>query len=185
MSVNLDKFFIVCYNIVKENKKRMMVFVKKVKIITKASTIIVAFAAILFLFTGCSKTSATSDDFKLIAEENGMVTVDAKSQFADYDYILEAIIAAPEDNTYQIEFYVLSDSSFASSFFENNKAKFEQSKGSDYSYGSSSGQNYSTYSLTAGERYMFVEQVDNTVIYIDVDKSYKDEVSDFVKALKY
>lgn len=165
--------------------KRMMVFVKKAKIMTKASTIIVALAAVLLLFTGCSKTAATSDTFKSLAEESGMVTVDAKSQFAAYDYILEAVIAAPEDNTYQIEFYVLSDSSFANSFFENNQAKFEQSKGSNYSESSSSGQNYSSYSLTAGERYMFVEQVDNTVIYIDVDKSYKDEVSDFVKALKY
>ena len=88
--------------------KRMMVFVKKVKIMTKASTIIVALAAVLLLFTGCSKTAATSDTFKSLAEENGMVTVDAKSQFAAYDYILEAVIAAPEDNTYQIEFYVLA-----------------------------------------------------------------------------
>lgn len=163
----------------------MMVFVKKVKIMTKASAIIVVLSAVLLLFTGCSKTAATGDSFKALAEENGMITVDAKSQFENYDYILEAIIAAPKDNTYQIEFYVLSDSSFAGSFFENNKTKFEQSKGSNYSYGSSNGQNYSSYSLTAGERYMFVEQVDNTVIYVDVDKFYKDEVSDFVKALKY
>lgn len=165
--------------------KRMMIFVKKIKLITKASAIIVALSAVLLLFTGCSKTAATGESFKELAEENGMVTVDAKSQFSDYDYILEAIIAAPEDNTYQIEFYVLSDSSFAASFFENNKTKFEQSKGSNYSDSSSSGDNFASYSLTAGDRYMFVEYIDNTVIYIDVDKSNKDEVSDFVKALKY
>lgn len=141
--------------------------------------------SIMLLFSGCSKTAAASDSFKAVAAEMSMETADVIQQFAAYDYVKEAIIAAPADHKYQIEFFVLSDASYAKSFFDANKAKFELSKGSSFSEKSSNGKNYVSYTLTAGDRYMFLEQVDSTVVYVDVEEAYADSVKEFLKELKY
>ena len=142
-------------------------------------------AAVMLLFTGCGKTAATTESFKAIATEKGMEIADVIQQFESYDYIKEATITAPKDRTYQIEFFVLSDASYAKSFFDANKAKFELSKGSSFSEKSSDGKNYTTYTLITNSRYMFLEQVDSTFVYVDVEAAYKDAVDEFIKELKY
>lgn len=36
-----------------------------------------------------------------------------------------------------------------------------------------------------GEKYQVVSRIDNTVIYVDADEAYKDDVKDFLKQLGY
>lgn len=158
---------------------------KKLKACYKVTAVAVLIAAVMLLFTGCSKTSATTEEFKTLATEKEFVIEDAIEQFASYDYIKEATIAAPKDLSYQIEFYVLSDSSYAQSFFESNKAKFELTKADGFLESSSSGKNYACYSLTSGGKYMFIERIDTTVVYVNADEGKKDTIDEFLKALKY
>lgn len=68
-------------------------------------------------------------------------------------------------------------------FYKINKAKFENSAAT--SQVTFNGKNYSSYSITTGGKYKFVERVEKTVIYLNVDKEYKDDVKDLVKELGY
>lgn len=158
---------------------------KKFKSSARFSIAVFVIAAMMLCFTGCSKTAVTSESFKAIASEKGMTIVDAIDQFAGYDYIKEVTLAVSADNSYQIEFYVLSDASQAQSFFEGNKLKFEQSKGDSFVESSGSGKNYSSYTLTSNNKYKFIEQVDATVIYVDVSNENKNAVEEFIKDMKY
>lgn len=157
---------------------------KNAKKIFSISSLAVMLLAI-FMLTGCSKTSTTTDAFKELAEENGLTTMDATSQFAQHDFIEEVTLAISEDQSYQFEFYVMSDKANAKSFFEHNKAIFEKSLTGVYSQSQVSGNNFANYSATTNNSYMFIEYVDNTVLYINVDKEYKSDAKEFIEGLDY
>lgn len=141
---------------------------------------------VLFTLTGCgNKTSITSDDFKNKMESNGYTVQDATNQMASYDYIKKVYIAISNDSTYQIEFYELSDSDYATNFFNNNKSIFEDSKSSVSTETSVNLGNHNKYSLTANDKFKVVSRIDNTVVYLDVDENYKSSVKDILDDLGY
>jgi len=142
-------------------------------------------AVILFILTGCGdKNPITSSDFKSISENKNYTFYDITSQYAQYGYINSASVAKSSSG-YQIEFYVLSDDSYATSMFNNNKTIFENYKGNSSVESSTSLANYSIYSLTSSGYYMYLAKIDNTLLYLRVDDDYKNEVKDFVKKLGY
>lgn len=141
---------------------------------------------VLFTITGCgNKTAITSDDFKSRMESSGYTVQDATSQMSEYDYIDQVYIAISSDSTYQIEFYELSDSDYASSFFNNNKSTFENSKSSSATETSVSAGNNAKYTLTTNGKFKVVSRIDNTVIYLNVDEDYKSSVKDVLDDLGY
>lgn len=156
---------------------------KKSILVKKSAVVILMLSLMLLILTGCDKKSVTTDEFKTLASENGLTCVDAIEQFASYDFIKEATIAVPSDSSYQIEFYVLSDSSYAKSFFETNKTNFV--KGETDIDSLKEGGNYSRYSLNSSGKYMFVEYINNTVIYVNTDESNQEAIDTFIKDLKY
>lgn len=159
---------------------------KKAVFFGKAVALLLMMSLMFTMLTGCgSKKSVTTEEFMTAAGESGLQCVDVKEQFKDYDFITEATIAAASDFSYQVEFYVFSDSSQAQSFYVNNKTNFDLNKGSVYTDVSTSGKNYARYALNSGDRYMFVAYVDNTVIYADTDQTHKANVEALVDALKY
>lgn len=157
----------------------------KKSFITKAAVVLVVMSMLTVLLTGCSKTAVTSEDFKTLANSKGWLVEDVSSQFEAYDYIKEATITAPQTMEYQIEFYVLSDSAYAASFFANNKSTFEMSKTGNYTDSSASGKNYEVFSLNVDGQYKFIERVDNTVVYVDTAAENKEAIQAFLKELKY
>lgn len=158
---------------------------KNIKKILSVSSLAVVLAMVMLMLTGCTKTSSTTDAFKTLAEESGLTTADATAQFAEYDFVKEVTLAIAEDNSYQFEFYVLSDDANAKTFFEENKSIFEQSITGNHTQSSVSGNNFAKYSATTDDSFMFLEYIDNTVLYIDVDISYKSEAEKFIKGLDY
>ena len=139
---------------------------------------------VLFTLTGCgNKTAITSDDFKSKMESSGYTVQEATNQMSDYDYIKQVYIAISSDSTYQIEFYELSDNDYASSFFNNNKKTFEDSKSSGSTETSVSVDNNEKYTLTTNGKFKVVSRIDNTVIYLNVDDNYKSSVKDVLKNL--
>lgn len=153
--------------------------------IVKASSLSVVLVAMMLFFTGCSKTSVTNDSFEALANEKGLIIVDATEQFADYDFIEKVTLAVSDDNSYQFEFYVFSDESYAQNFFNENKGTFEQAATGNFKANSLSGKNYSKYTVTNDNEYMFLEYIDGTALYIHVNKTYKNEAKDFIKGLGY
>ena len=158
---------------------------KNTKKLLSVSSLAIVLAMMMLVFTGCTKTSTTTDKFKALADEKGMITTDAASQFAEYDFIEEVTIAAAEDYSYQFEFYVLSDQEHTKAFFEENKTIFEDSITGNYTQSASSGENYSKYTATTDDKFKFIEYIDTTVLYINVDKAHKSEAEEFIKGLNY
>lgn len=138
----------------------------------------------LLTLTGCGKkASLTTEEFIKKAKENGYQIVDVKAQFSEYDELKDATLAM--NDNYQIEFYTLDNETNAKSMFDTNKATFESYKESSNIEFNKSMSNYNTYSLTSGEYYMYLSRIDNTLIYLRVKNTYKEEVKTFIKSLNY
>ena len=143
------------------------------------------FLAFIFLFTGCSKkTAITSSDFKSKAEAEGYTVTDVISQYSSYEYVKEAYVASSSDG-YQIEFYVLSDKDMAKSMFETNKAIIENANGNNKMKTEVNLSNYNKYSISTSTTYGYLCRIDNTLVYVNTNKDYKDKVKDFIKKIKY
>ena len=121
-------------------------------------------------FVHISKDSITSDKFIEIMEDNDFKVVEVTSQFKGSDiYVKEGYVAKKDE--YQIEFYTFKNVDDADSFYNVNKAKFDTNVANtkvDFS-----GKNYATFNIEANGKYKFLERIDKTVIYINVDKNIK------------
>lgn len=121
-----------------------------------------------------NKQPISATEFKKIMEEKDFEIIDAKeNQFKDYDYVKRAYVALEEDYDYKIEFYKLDEEDDAISFYKTNKEIFEDSKGSASVEKNISMGNNSKYTLKTSDEYKVVSRIENTVIYIDVDKNMK------------
>lgn len=158
---------------------------KPVIIVLIVVAIIIAILGVVFVNLNKEKTSITASSFKNFMEQKGYIVSDANSQFSEYDYVKQVYVATNGNYSYKIEFYELSDENYAMSFYNNNKSIFESSKGSASAETSASLKNYSKYTLSSNGKYMVVSRIDNTVVYLNVDDSYKDTVKDLLKELGY
>lgn len=158
---------------------------KGLKIVLLIILLLVIAAAVVFLVViDKEKESMTAGEFYDEMEDEGYVLVDVTSQYASYG-IDEAYLAVEPNNEYQIEFYELSNESKAISMFESNKEYFEDRAGSTRSKTSYGIGNYDVYSLTSNGDFMYLCRVDNTLLYVDVDDRYKDEVREIIDELDY
>lgn len=150
-----------------------------------AVVIVIAIVGVIFINLNKEKTSITASDFYTTMSQKGYVVQDSSNQFSEYNYLKESYIAAIKDYSYQIEFYELVDDSYATNFYNNNKSIFESSKGSVSAETSVGLKNYSKYTLSSNGKYMVVSRINNTVIYVNVDDSYKDTVKSLLNELGY
>jgi uncharacterized lipoprotein YehR (DUF1307 family) len=151
----------------------------------KKITFTVLCMLLMFALTGCgSKTAIANDEFISKVESYSLTTTDVTSQYSSYDYVKSATVAQSSSG-WQIEFYILADKNSATSMFNTNQSTFESYKGSVSSESSVSIGNYATYTLTSGGYYMHLCRVDNTLLYVRVNDTYKDTVKDIIKDLGY
>ena len=134
----------------------------------------------LLLLTACglTKNAITVDEFKEKADAKGLIVVDVKEQFAEYDHIETATVAA-SNKGWQIEHYTLSNNKEASKMFNKNLKIFEASKGS------SSKQNNIKFELETNGKYQVIIKSKNIFIYVDTYNEHKDEIKEFIKELGY
>ena len=157
---------------------------KTLIIIGVIAVVIIGALLVIFSFLNKEKTSITADTFSDIMEDKGYILKDSTSLFAEYGSIVTKSFVA-QKNGYQIEFYQLSDAENAISMYNTNKAKFESQKTNSSTSATASMNNYNTYSLTTNEKYKYVSRIDNTLVYLDVSETYKDEVKDIMKEIGY
>lgn len=151
--------------------------------ITSVAIIAIILGLIAFISLNKEKNSITTSSFYNNMSQKGYYVEDASYQYADYDYVKQIYVAANED--YQIEFYELIDDSYAMRFYNNNKTIFEESQGNGSAETSVGLKNYSKYTLSSNGRYMVVSRIDNTVIYVDADDQYRDDIKNVLKELGY
>lgn len=139
----------------------------------------------LFILTGCgNKTAASIETFEQVSKEHGNEIIDITDQFQSYEN-LEKVIISKNTDDWNVEFYILNSEDSASSMFNINKETFEKEKKDISSQSSSSFGNYETYTLTTGDYYMHLCRVDNTFLYVKVNKENKDAVKKLIKDLGY
>lgn len=154
----------------------------------KMKKIIIVLICILSIFqvTGCAKKEAISaDNFDKIAEENSLIITDAKDQFPDNPELEDARIASSIAG-WQIEFFIFDDEEHAKNVYTKNKNDFDTNKDKDKSaFNETNTSNYSSYTLNSNGNYMHICRINNTVLYLNVPESNKDEVKKIVKELGY
>lgn len=142
--------------------------------------------AIVFITSGCgNKTALTAENFKSKVEAKGYTVQDATSQFSSNSEISKVYIAIASDSSYQIEFYVLDSTDNAVSFYNNNKSIFEQSKSNGSGETNSEIGNHSKYTLKTNGTYKVISRIDNTVVYLNVNSTYKKNIDKILKELGY
>lgn len=138
----------------------------------------------LFTLTGCfTKQALTTDEVKSKVSEIGFNVSDAKSEYADYDHIIESLELG--NSNFYIQFFVVNDEEKAKILFNNNKEIIDGNRNGTYKNSSTSGKNYETYELESDGKYMYVSRIDNTIIYANEKVEYKEEIRKIIDTLKY
>ncbi len=164
-------------------KKKMGVTGKIIIGVSVLAVLLIVFAIFAFVVPTLNKKAVTKDDFATIAENSGYVTIEDIELGNIEKETEEAIFAYDEEDDYQIEFYVFSDTDFAKRLFEVNSNNFmnESNKSSSGTHSP----NYESCCVKTDGSYRYVARIENTLLYIDVYKKHTDEVKEFVKKLGY
>ena len=139
----------------------------------------------ILMLTGCTeKTAITTKEFVSHAHAYTYEPYNIIEQYSQFEHIKEATLVRGREG-WQIEYYVLTDSNSADSMFITNKNKFEKSKGNTSKSVNTSGTNYNTYMLETNGTYKYISRVDNTLLYVDENIDYKNEIKEFIEELGY
>ena len=139
-----------------------------------------------FLLTGCvKKTAITTEDFKSKTQNYSLISQDVSAQYAEHNDIVKEATVAMDTAGWQIEFYVLATATDAKNMYQTNYEKFSKTNDAANVTSEVNMMNYSTYSLTTTDSYKYISRVDNTLLYVDVNISAKEEVKAIVEALGY
>lgn len=154
------------------------------KIVIYVALLVLALA-MAFCFTGCEPKEVISlEEFKEIAGKRTGTIVDVTEQYSQYPSVKSATVAKSSDG-WQIEFFQLDSDEDAIDMFKYNMKTFEDQKGNISSSSSTEFSNYSTYSMSTDGKYMHICRIDNTFLYLRVDKEYKKAVEAIVEDLGY
>lgn len=140
---------------------------------------VLAVAAILSAFAGCSvRTPVTADGFQKLAKGQGFKVETGAGGSSGVTTYLTA--TKPESET-TVDFLLLQNDSSAEEQYASLK-KNAAPNGGGKAVDSAT---YNRYIVTNGELYYNIVRMDNTIIYAKSDLTNQDEVDNFIKAAKY
>ncbi|MBR2704256.1 MAG: hypothetical protein IKE91_02185 [Clostridia bacterium] len=153
----------------------------------KVLLVLIIFLTSLFCFAGCGKkkTAKTADEFYSIMTEKKFVIKDSKSEYSSHNEIVRSYVAAPSDLSYQIEFLELDSDASAKNMFASNQRIFQDTSSSNKAESSVSVSNYAKYTLESNGKYKVISRIDNTLVYVDAEIKYKDDVNKLLDELGY
>ena len=106
--------------------------------------------------------------------------------FSAYSYIEECLVAAPNEKSFQIEFYVLDNADDTKKFYNSNLSNIIETTGNSISDYSDKGNNYAKTSYFFNGKYISIEYVEKTIIYVPwTDSTNKSAVEEFLKEMNY
>jgi len=145
---------------------------------------ILCVVTIICCLTGCSpKTAQTVSGFTEFMEAAGFEVHNITASTETNGLVTAVLIAAGEN--YQIEFYEFKDSETGEAFFNNIKDYFDEEHSSKTMSLKLALGSYNYYSFTAGGNFHIIVRIENTIIFCEADKAYKEEIVDCIKALGY
>lgn len=132
----------------------------------------------LFVLTGCEdKKSLDGVEFQQYFETRDFTVFDVTSK-VEAKNVEKGFIAVKNDETYQIEFYILKSLEDAKVNYHLNKQNFGDNGKEIDEY------NYIKY-YVLDDDYKLVERIDNTILYVNSKKEYKKEIDELIKGFGY
>lgn len=162
----------------KKNKDKRIVDV----LLILVTIFIVIFIVFFSIFH--KDSTLTVEDFKKMALDNNLQVQDVTNSF-DTEIVSEAYVAYNKYGDYQIDYVIFKSDEDAKGAFTVNKNNFSSNKGEDDKEYSISEEKISKYSLTTNDKYMYVSRKNNTIVFTNVDGSYKVTVANIISKLKY
>ncbi|NLG92221.1 MAG: hypothetical protein GX485_01415 [Clostridiales bacterium] len=138
-------------------------------------------AAALFALTGCSaRTAVTADEFKKQAEAQGFKVTDTSGYSISAEKCLEATKSETGTN---ITYLVFSSEASAQQSYKSMKSSISNGTGGKASNVDSS--SYNKYPYVNSELTHTLVRMNKTIIYGKATLTHKNQVDDFMKAVKY
>jgi len=135
------------------------------------------------------KPAITTEQLVEKVEKAGLYYEDNTEDYASYDYVEKVITVAKLDGAnvlWQFDFIEASEEKYSKGMFETNKKTFEDGSSDNSTKSSVNLANYSTFKMeTKGSSFRYLCRIDNTLVYVDIDSDYKDEVVDFLEDIGY
>ena len=98
-----------------------------------ALMIVLALGIVTGMFSEHTKSPTNSKSFQDIALSKGYVIQDCTEMFSAYSYIEECLVAAPNEKSFQIEFYVLDNADDTKKFYNSNLSNIIETTGNSIS----------------------------------------------------
>ena len=149
------------------------------------SLIISAVVGGVFLFKNFvfkTKESITSEEFISKMEENHFNVTDVTKQLEGEDVEVKEGYVARKDNC-QVEFYTFKNEDDADTFYKTTKVKLDSDTASTRIQ--FSGRNYASFNIETNGKFKFLERINKTVVYVNVDNTYKNDIKDVLRDLGY
>ena len=139
----------------------------------------------LLFITGCTaKEKLEPSNFKKIMEKKGfIVTEQTGTAIAEGGNVDLSYKAETPDQRYVINFYEFDGEVSAQGFYAKKQAELG-STGSQV-YTELNLGNYSKYTMIYHERFAAISRVSNTVVYVDTEKNYQEEVKQLLLDIGY
>lgn len=151
---------------------------------TRTISIVVCLIMVFCFMTACSsKTPQTVTGFTKIMEAAKFDVQDVTSSTETNGIATTVLVAVGED--YQIEFFELTDSEMGENVFYYNKQLFLDEHSTTSMSQEFTSDNYNYYHFDADGNFHLIAHIENTMIYCEAEKEYKNEIIEFVKTLGY
>lgn len=142
----------------------------------------------LLLLCSCGKTNKIDGEkFKEIIIKNELEVIDVTESYQNedmIDYIEYAYDASIKDK-YKIQFLKSSSKENMDVIFKVNKEEFETYKTGVYTSGTVENINSIKYTLNNDNYYIYMRQVEDTLLYVIAKKEYKNEVNKIIDDIGY
>ena len=151
----------------------------------KLSLIFIMCFCLFLTACGSDKEKEVKDlsDFTVASSNLGFTVTSNMDNYADIDYIKDAMVATKDATT--LEMVIYDNSENAKKAQDNQIETFKKLKGSGANTNSDKGKNYYKYTMITNGFYMISSRVDNTLVFSRIPVDNKDSVDSIIDELGY
>lgn len=151
----------------------------------KKKLLLVILLITTIFITGCTtKESLEASNFKKIMEKKGFSVADQTSNVISQNSAVEiSYNAETSDKRYSIEYYAFDGEVSAQGFYAKKQAELGAT-GSQATTELNVG-NYSKYTMIYNGKFAAISRVSNTVVYVNADNNYAEEIKTLLKEIGY
>ena len=144
--------------------------------------IVLILVVLLFVFN--QRKAITSEEFIKVTESYHLKTFYMTKQFDSIKPIQEAIFAESEDN-WQIEYYVFDSTKSSIEWIHNKEKEQKLNYPRPKLFDENHTRNTNNYTIVTSQSYIYVSQIKNTLIFINVPIEYMNDANKIIHKMKY